>query len=180
MNPGADKTAPRRAISVSVTCAVPHARINSRLIKGIVREVLELRLNATSAVVNVAIVTGDQIARLNRQYLGHEGPTDVIAFEYPPAELTEFTGTEDVPGFGGARPVFGDVFVCLDVARTQAAQYRTTWQKELIRYVVHGLLHLAGHTDSTANARRRMKHLEDRLLHWISQRHDLKKILRDI
>lgn len=180
MNPGANKNVPHRAVHVSVTCTVPHAQINSRLLNTIVRDVLELGLRTTPAVVNVAIVTEDQITRLNRQYLQHDGPTDVIAFEYPPAVLTELTGMPVPAGAQKSQPIFGDVFVCLDVACKQAARYRTTWQKELTRYVVHGLLHLAGHTDSTPNAQRRMKHREDRLLRWISKRHDLKKIQRSV
>lgn len=180
MNSEADKSAPLHAVRISVTCTVPRARINSRLIHTIVRDALEHWFTTNAAMVNIAIVTANQIARLNQQYLRHDGPTDVIAFEYSPGELMQLTATVDAPEIQKSRPIFGDLFVCLDIARQQATLYRTTWQKELIRYVVHGLLHLAGYTDSTTKARRRMKRQEDKLMRWISQRHDLTKIHRQL
>ena len=46
----------------------------------------------------------------------------------------------------------------------QAKQFKTTWQSEIVRYVIHGVLHLLGHDDRLAAARRRMKREENRLL----------------
>ena len=58
----------------------------------------------------------------------------------------------------------------------QAARFRTTWPDELARYLIHGLLHLRGYTDTRPAARRRMKLAEDRLLRAMRRRFDLSKL----
>jgi len=63
----------------------------------------------------------------------------------------------------------GEVFVCLDEAVTQARRFRVTWQSELVRYVVHGVLHLLGYDDLNPRARRRMKAAENRLMRRLAR-----------
>ncbi len=100
------------------------------------------------------LVGAEEMARLNREQLGHEGPTDVITLDYGPPPL--------------ARPdecwLCGEVFICVEVARRQSRAFRTSWQSELARYAVHGLLHLAGFDDRSPGQRRVMKREEDRLV----------------
>ena len=62
----------------------------------------------------------------------------------------------------------GDIFICLEEAGRQARVFRTTWQAEVVRYLVHGLLHLSGHDDLDPGARRRMKRVENRLVRWLA------------
>jgi probable rRNA maturation factor len=56
----------------------------------------------------------------------------------------------------------GELFICLDDAVKQAREFRTTWQSELTRYVIHGLLHLCGHDHETDDGR--MLSLQRRVL----------------
>jgi rRNA maturation RNase YbeY len=65
--------------------------------------------------------------------------------------------------------VLGEVFVCVEEAMAQAHRYRTIWPVELVRYVVHGLLHLRGFRDGTPRARRRMKREENRRLRALAR-----------
>jgi len=104
------------------------------------------------------LVDSAEIAALNARHLGHVGPTDVISFDYgaPPGTPPE------------APCLCGEVFACLDVARTQAPAYHTTWKSEVVRYLVHGFLHLRGYDDQSAPARRLMKREEDRLMTQLS------------
>lgn len=102
----------------------------------------------------VFFVDAPAMAHVNETHLGHDGPTDVITFDYgrPP---------------GAARDeawLCGDLFVCLEVARTQAVEFGTTWPAEVLRYIVHGLLHLRGYDDHAAADRRAMKAQENRLV----------------
>jgi probable rRNA maturation factor len=76
----------------------------------------------------------------------------------------------------GRRPLIGDIFICVEEALRQAAKYRTTWQSELIRYIVHGALHLCGYDDQTATARKKMKREEDRILRELSVRFSLNRM----
>ena len=63
----------------------------------------------------------------------------------------------------------GELFICLDDAVKQAREFHTTWQSELTRYVIHGLLHLCGHDDLKPPARHRMKREENRILEAIAK-----------
>ena len=72
----------------------------------------------------------------------------------------------------------GELFVCLDDAVKQAKEFKTSWQSELTRYVIHGLLHLRGHDDLKPAARRVMKKEENRLLREISREFSLPRLAR--
>jgi ssRNA-specific RNase YbeY (16S rRNA maturation enzyme) len=78
---------------------------------------------------------------------------------------------------GPSRPPVphGELFICLDDAVAQAREFRTTWQRELVRYIVHGVLHLCGHDDHAAVPRRVMKREENRLLRELSRRFDFRE-----
>ena len=109
----------------------------------------------------VFFVDAPAMAGVNETHLGHDGPTDVITFDYGRP-----------PGAGRDEAwLCGDLFVCLDVARTQAADFGTTWPAEVLRYVIHGLLHLRGYDDRAAVDRRAMKVQENRLLRGLLRGH---------
>src|SRR5262245_53532598 len=113
--------------------------------------------------IGIHVVQADEMARLNTLYLQHDGGTDVITLEYDESERTP----------EGELWTFGDIFVCIDEAVAQARRFGTTWQSELIRYVIHGLLHLRGFDDTRPAKRRVMKREENRLLKVISRRFPL-------
>jgi rRNA maturation RNase YbeY len=64
----------------------------------------------------------------------------------------------------------GDLFICVEEAIRQARQFRTTWQAELVRYIVHGILHLQGYDDAAPGHRRVMKREEDRRMRRLAAR----------
>ena len=88
------------------------------------------------------------MTRLNQQFLQHEGSTDIITFDH------------------GSTPerLFGEMFICVAEAERQAKAFGTTWQAELRRYVIHGILHLRGYDDLEPAKRRVMKREENRLV----------------
>ena len=61
-------------------------------------------------------------------------------------------------------PAEGEVYICLDKARSQAADYGVSLASEIARLAVHGVLHLAGEDDKTEAGRQRMEHLESQAL----------------
>ena len=83
------------------------------------------------ASISIAFVTDRRIAALSWQHLGHRGPTDVISFGFAPAHE-------------GA-PRSGDIYIAPEVARRNAAAEGRTVREELLRLVVHGVLHVLGH-----------------------------------
>jgi probable rRNA maturation factor len=105
------------------------------------------------AMLSVAFVTDRRIAALNRSHLGHRGPTDVISFGFAPV---------DARG-----DVVGDVYIAPGVARRNARTHGRGVREELLRLVVHGVLHVLGHDhpDDETRYRSPMWLRQERLLH---------------
>jgi rRNA maturation RNase YbeY len=75
---------------------------------------------------------------------------------------------------GVTRPTLhGELFICVDEAVLQAKNFKTSWQSEIVRYVVHGVLHLLGHDDLKPGLRRKMKREENRLVRLLARRFSL-------
>lgn len=101
----------------------------------------------------LSIVLADHatIRELNRDWLGHDDETDVISFPLDEAALAD-------------KRVNGEIYVDLDTAAERAPEFGAMFEREAVRYVIHGLLHLMGYDDSTEEQRTTMRALEDRYL----------------
>lgn len=101
-------------------------------------------------VVRLSVeVAGDaRMSELHGRHMGIDGTTDVLTFAC------------NAPG----DPVDADIAVCLDEARRRGAAGRHGMRGELLLYVLHGLLHAAGHDDRDDEGFRRMHAEEDRIL----------------
>jgi probable rRNA maturation factor len=97
--------------------------------------------------LNIIFTCDEYLLNINREYLSHDYYTDVITF---PAEKTGKTG--------------GDVFISIDRIKENALLYKASFDEELRRVIVHGLLHLLGYSDSTATGKRKMTLLENKYL----------------
>ncbi|MBN2666092.1 MAG: rRNA maturation RNase YbeY [Bacteroidales bacterium] len=96
----------------------------------------------------VFIITDDEtILTINREFLKHDYYTDVIAFDKSESGL-----------------VSGEVFISIDTVRKNARQYKCRLQEEVVRVMIHGVLHLCGYRDGSAEERKKMiKVQEDKL-----------------
>ena len=101
-----------------------------------------------AAEISIAVVENAEIRRVNRQYLEHDFATDVISFS-----LGEPAG-----------PLEGDLMVSAEMAVEQAARYGWSPLEELLLYVIHGTLHLAGYDDLTDEDRAVMRRQETHYL----------------
>ena len=72
----------------------------------------------------------------------------------------------------------GEFFICPEVAVAQAREFRTSWQEEIVRYCVHGLLHLRGYDDVRAADRRKMKREEDRVVNELKKQFAVARLSR--
>jgi rRNA maturation RNase YbeY len=151
-------------------------KINLRLLKRIVKALL-VDLEIAKAELEINLVTASETTRLNEKFLQHKGSTDVIAFDYRdsvlPASCRQIKS--EFPA-GCRKHVHGEIFICMDEAVLQARKFGTSWQSEVVRYIVHGFLHLLGHDDLCAGAQRKMKREENRLLRKLSRRFALSKL----
>jgi probable rRNA maturation factor len=122
--------------------------IDVRLLRRMVRHALTHHFRAGSYELCLHLVEAKEMARINEKFLQHIGPTDVITFS-------------DMEGRAG---LHGEIFICPAVAVAHAKEFRTSWQEEIVRYAIHGLLHLQGHDDRSPVARKAMKREEDRIV----------------
>ena len=88
---------------------------------------------------------------VNRQFLGHDYYTDIITFDYS----TEST-------------LNGDIFISLDTVRSNAETVGVTFEQELYRILIHGILHLTGQGDKTPETKAQMTEKENRALARLS------------
>jgi probable rRNA maturation factor len=172
-----DEDSPVRRRLLSLANRDPKRRVDLRLLRRIVKALLEEMLEDADFELGICVVGAQEMTRLNEGFLHHRGVTDVIAFDYRASDPKVGRGKSSSRRAGPLRSyslrVWGEVCVCLDEALVQARCFHTTWQSELIRYIVHGVLHLKGYTDQKASARRKMKREESRLLTELSMRFDL-------
>lgn len=117
------------------------------------------------------------LLEMNRSFLGHDYFTDVITFDYsggdhaqqgssmPGVNHTADVGTR-VPSAGNPcfQPISGDIFISVDTVAANAAKFAISARNEMLRVMVHGVLHLCGHGDKTTTEEIRMHALEDKYL----------------
>lgn len=89
----------------------------------------------------------EKILDVNRMYLQHDYYTDIITFDY----------SED-------NMISGDLFISLDTIRTNAEKFAVTYDSELYRVIIHGVLHLCGIDDKAPGARAVMERYENEAL----------------
>lgn len=97
--------------------------------------------------LNYIFCNDDRILEVNRQFLGHDYYTDIITFDY------------SEPGV-----VSGDMYISLDTVLTNSSKFHTSYDKELMRVIIHGVLHLCGINDKGPGERAVMEANEERAL----------------
>ena len=93
----------------------------------------------------------EHILDVNREYLGHDYYTDIITFDYCEDDILS-----------------GDIVISLDTIRTNAELFHKTYEEELHRVIIHGILHLCGINDNGPGEREKMEAAEDQALQLLS------------
>ena len=110
-------------------------------------------LNLSSKKITFCFCDDSFIIELNKRYFKKLTPTDVIAFPLADEALSDY---------------LGEVVVSVERAAIVAKELNVSWQQELLLYLVHGLLHLAGYKDSSAKDKKIMRHKEEEVLEFIA------------
>jgi len=97
--------------------------------------------------LNYIFCNDDRILEVNKEFLGHDYYTDIITFDY------------SEPGL-----VSGDMFISLETVETNSFKFHTSYDKELMRVIIHGVLHLCGINDKGPGERAIMEAAENRAL----------------
>ena len=97
--------------------------------------------------LSYTFLSDEEIQRMNEDYLQHDYPTDIISFDYTEGDVLS-----------------GEIFIGSDVVRENARDYKVDEREEMCRVLVHGLLHLAGFKDHSAEEKKLMRSNEDKCL----------------
>ncbi|MFN3595794.1 MAG: rRNA maturation RNase YbeY [Rubricoccaceae bacterium] len=141
---------PLHAPALEVHNTHPTRRLDEAAVAALVARILDGE-GFTLGALGVILADHAAVHALNRDWLGHDYETDVLSFSLD----------DDAPA---RRVIDGEVYVDLDTAAERAPEFETTFEQEALRYVAHGVLHLAGYDDATDDARAFMRRLEDRYL----------------
>jgi probable rRNA maturation factor len=94
--------------------------------------------------INIIFTCDKKLIEINRQFLKHNYFTDVISFSY-----------------NQKRIINGEVYISLDTVKGNALNYNVSFKKEILRVIIHGVLHLCGYEDEDDNKRLVMRGKED-------------------
>ena len=97
--------------------------------------------------INIIFCSNDYLLKINEKYLKHHYYTDVITFLYNEGDVLS-----------------GDIFISVEQVVINAERFKASFLEELLRVIIHGILHLMGYNDETDNERLNMHVLEDEAL----------------
>jgi probable rRNA maturation factor len=119
-------------------------KVDPKLLRAAARAALTHQAAPSPAELSLLLTDDDALQALNRQFLGHDHPTDVLSF--PSSEIDPATN----------RRYIGDIAISYPTARRQAQQAAHPTRAELQLLVVHGVLHLLGHDHARAAEKKKM------------------------
>lgn len=101
--------------------------------------------------IGYLFVNDEKILEVNREYLNHDYYTDIITFDYDEDDT-----------------ISGDLVISLDTVRSNAELFGKTYEEELYRVIIHGILHLCGINDKGPGEREMMEAAENKALAMLS------------
>ena len=102
------------------------------------------KFNKRVGEISYIFCSDSKILEINMEYLNHDYYTDIITFDYSENDI-----------------ISGDIFISIDTVRSNAEKYGESYEKELNRVIIHGILHLCGIDDKAKGARAIMEKNEN-------------------
>jgi probable rRNA maturation factor len=138
--------------------ALPYKGITENFLSKVSERILELT-ETDKVSVTVILTDNETIHTINKDYRGKDKPTDVISFAYR---------DEPFPSPDEIAEELGDIYISLEKAEEQAAEYGVTMEAEVKRLLIHGILHLLGYDhEKSEDDEIEMQALEEKLINII-------------
>ena len=122
---------------------------NKVVIKKWIASTIEKKKRKTGEI-SFVFCSDDYLLNINKEYLNHDTFTDIITFDYSKEN--------------NLLPVSGDIFISVDRVKENALKFSKSFEEELHRVIIHGVLHLLGYADKTRLAKAEMTKVEDACL----------------
>ena len=127
-----------------------------RLISAWIKHCVE-KQSLTIGEINVIFCTSSKLLKINQLHLNHHDHTDIITFDHTIGNI-----------------ISGDLFISIERVRSNAIELGISFTDEILRVIIHGVLHLMGFKDKTSASRREMRAKEDQCLSLFYQKFHVK------
>lgn len=127
-------------------------RINKKQFESLSKKIAASAKLDKKSIATVIFVDNNEIQKLNRKYLKHNFPTDVLAFNLTSRKI------------GQKMVIIGDIVINVELAKKNARIYKNSFVKETTLYIIHGMLHLLGFNDYKASDKKLMEKHQEQLL----------------
>ncbi|TLX77105.1 rRNA maturation RNase YbeY [Labilibacter sediminis] len=108
------------------------------------------KYNCTTGEIAFIFCSDSYLLEINKEFLNHNYFTDIITFNYCEGDI-----------------ISGDIFISIDTVNSNAKEYSVSFENELNRVIIHGVLHLLGFDDKTEEENEKMHELEDEALNLL-------------
>ena len=125
---------------------------NKKEIRALLKKICK-KENKKISFINCVFCSDNRLLEINKKYLNHVSLTDVVTFDFTPNKNN----------------LEGDIYISIDRVKENAKKYKETFKKELLRVVIHGLLHLIGFLDKTKEEKNTMTLKENEYLSLYSK-----------
>ena len=125
---------------------------NKKEIRALLKKICK-KENKKISFINCVFCSDNRLLEINKKYLNHTSLTDVVTFDFTTSKKT----------------IEGDIYISIDRVKENAKKYKETFKKELLRVIIHGLLHLIGFLDKTKEEKNTMTLKENEYLSLYSK-----------
>ena len=133
--------------NIRVFCSDQKYKVNKIRIHKLINN-LKKELNFSISSLPINFISSGEITTINKKYLNHNSSTDIITFNYSDRKDN----------------LDGEIFISYEDAKKNAGRFKNTLPEEILRLIIHGILHLLGYDDLNKKDYRVMKKLENQLL----------------
>ena len=123
-----------------------------RKVVKIIENIIE-REKKFTGTLHFIITKDESLRKINVQFLEHDYNTDVISFDYCNCEI-----------------INGEIYISIETVKKNAINYKVSFKKELLRVMIHGVLHLLGYDDKTKNQISEIRKMEDMWLNIFEEK----------